>query len=316
MPQQPAPSYLTSSSKAKAWLSAARPRTLPLALSSILMGSFLAAATNNFNGLVFALAVLTTTCLQILSNLANDYGDSIHGADSADREGPKRAVQAGLISAAAMKRAMIIFGFLSLASGIALLWAGLAGASWVALVTLFGMGIAAIIAAITYTSGSRPYGYAGLGDISVLLFFGLLGVLGTFYLHTQVLYWELILPALSCGFFATAVLNVNNIRDIESDSKAGKRSIPVRLGRERARVYHMLLLIAGFVCAALYVVADYMHPIQWLFILVTPLLIKNARAVLTKSKASELDPYLKQMALSTLFFVILFGLGQLYTLLL
>jgi 1,4-dihydroxy-2-naphthoate polyprenyltransferase len=311
MPQQPAPSFTPSNNSMKAWLSAARPRTLPLALSSILMGSFLAAATNSYNPIVFVLAVLTTTCLQILSNLANDYGDSVHGADSADREGPPRAVQAGLITAAAMKRAMIIFGFLSLASGIALLWIGLAGASWVALVTLFGMGIAAIVAAITYTSGSRPYGYAGLGDISVLLFFGLLGVMGTFYLHTQILYWELILPALSCGLFATAVLNVNNIRDIESDRKAGKKSIPVRLGRERARIYHLVLIVLGMMFASTYVVLDYMHPVQWLFLLVIPVMVKNITAVFTKSKAHELDPFLKQMALSTLLFVILFGIGQL-----
>lgn len=298
------------STPASAWISAARPRTLPLALASILMGSFLAAREHLFNGWVLALACLTTIFLQILSNLANDYGDSVHGADSTDREGPKRAVQAGAISPQAMKRAIYLFSGLSVASGVALLWISL-GASWQIFLTFFGLGIVCIIAAITYTNGSRPYGYAGLGDISVMLFFGLTGVLGTYYLHTHSITPLVFLPAAACGFFATAVLNVNNIRDMKSDVLAGKMSIPVRLGASKARVYHWFLLVSGLACAVAYVLLNPASVYQWLFLLAAPLVLVNGLNVQRKTQPAELDPYLKQMALTTLLFVVTFGIGQL-----
>lgn len=292
------------------WISAARPRTLPLALSSIWLGSFLAAYWGTFNWGVVIWASITTIFLQVLSNLANDYGDSIHGADSVHREGPQRAVQGGHISARAMRTGMIVFAALSLVSGIYLLYSSVGFVKEVFLFFL-GLGLLAIAAAVTYTSGSRPYGYAGLGDISVFIFFGLVGVLGTFYLHAQWLRWELLLPAASSGFFSAAVLNVNNIRDINSDKIAGKRSIPVRLGRERAEKYHAFLLIAGVLTATLFVVLEYTSVWQWLFLLCLPLLLKNLRAVHKYKEAAALDPYLKQMAISTLVFVLLFGIGHL-----
>lgn len=293
----------------KAWLEAFRLRTLPLALASIGMGSFLAAAENGFRWSIFALCSLTTIFLQVLSNLANDYGDSIHGADSDDREGPKRAVQSGAISSAAMKSAMYICGALALASGLSLLF--VAGLSLKVVLLFVGLGILAIIAAITYTAGSNPYGYIGLGDISVLIFFGILGVMGTFFLHTESINWTLLLPSISCGFFAIAVLNVNNIRDIQSDTKAGKRSIPVRIGREKAVMYHWGLLIGGLLSALAFVLLDYSSVYQFIFLITLPLLIKNGRAVATLTKPKDLDPFLKQMALTTLLFVLTFGIGQL-----
>lgn len=293
-----------------AWVSAARPRTLPLALASIFLGSFLAAFDGQFNGLVLLLASFTTIFLQVLSNLANDYGDSIHGADSTEREGPLRSVQAGHITAAAMKKGMYLFAFLSFVTGIALLVTAIEF-RWQEFLFFLVLGILAIIAAITYTSGKRPYGYAGLGDISVFLFFGLLGVLGTYYLHTNELRPLLLLPAASSGCFATAVLNVNNIRDIRSDKMAGKRSIPVRIGRKAAVHYHWLLLSAGVLTSVLFVLIDSRSPWQWLFLLSIPLLVQNARAVKEKETASALDPYLKQMAMATLAYVITFGIGQL-----
>ncbi len=296
---------------AKAWISAARPRTLPLALSSIGMGSFLAASVASFSLRIFLLCAFTTIFLQVLSNLANDYGDSVHGADSQERQGPQRAVQSGAISSRQMRAAMILFALLSLFTGIWLLYEALKDASLRTVGLFFGLGLCAIAAAVTYTAGKRPYGYAGLGDISVLLFFGLLGVLGTFYLHTQSFNSILVLPALSCGFFATAVLNVNNIRDIESDRKAGKKSIPVRLGREAAVRYHWLLLGTGLLCAVAYVGLTYRSPWQLIFLVTVPLLLRNALAVKKNRTASQLDPYLKQMALTTLLFVLTFGLGQL-----
>lgn len=293
----------------KVWLRAFRLRTLPLSLSCIAMGGFLAASVHAFQWSIFLLCVSTTICLQILSNLANDYGDSIHGADSADRKGPSRAVQSGAISAAQMKMAMVIFVMLSLVSGVSLLLVSF-GLNWNALLFFFGLGVLSILAAIAYTVGKKPYGYIGLGDISVLIFFGLVGVMGSYYLFTQKLPMIIILPALSCGLFSIGVLNVNNIRDIESDLKAGKYSIPVRIGRDKAITYHWLLIVGGILSAILYLILEFHSPWQLLFLLSVPMFIRNGMAVNHKP-SNELDPYLKQMAISTLFFVLLFGVGLL-----
>ncbi len=294
----------------KHWIQAFRLRTLPLALASIGMGTFLAASAGHFRADIFVLCALTTILLQVLSNLANDYGDSIHGADSEERKGPKRAVQSGTITKKAMKHAMTLFVLLAFESGMLLIYVAF-GWSTNAFLVFGGLGILAIIAAITYTAGYRPYGYAGLGDISVLLFFGIVAVMGSSYLYEQIINPLYILPALSTGLFSVAVLNLNNIRDIDSDKLAGKNSIPVRLGRKRAVVYHNVLLFVGFLSSAIYVLLNYASPWQLLFLLVLPLLWKNAEAVKYKEAAAELDPYLKQMALTTLVFVLLFGVGQL-----
>ena len=291
----------------KIWLQAFRLRTLPLALSCIAMGGFLAASADAFRWDIFLLCILTTIFLQILSNLANDYGDTIHGADSIHREGPARAVQSGAISPQQMKMAVIIFVLLCLISGVALLIVSF-GLNWKAITFFFGLGVLSIMAAIAYTVGNKPYGYMGLGDFSVLIFFGLVGVMGSYYLFTKELSWVQLLPALSCGFFSIGVLNVNNIRDIESDRKAGKFSIPVRIGRENAVKYHWFLIFAGISSAAVFNLLTANSAWQWLFVLGIPLFIKNGVAV-SKIPSAQLDPYLKQMALSTLVFVLLFGVG-------
>ncbi len=296
----------------KHWLTAFRLRTLPLALASIGMGAFLAASSGAFNALVFGLCALTTIFLQILSNLANDYGDSIHGADSVDRQGPERAVQSGAISKRAMKNAIIIFVVLSLIAGIGLIYAAFGWLTFNFLLFL-GIGALAIVAAITYTAGYRPYGYAGLGDISVLVFFGFVAVMGSAFLYEQELNWNYLWPAISIGCFSTAVLNVNNIRDIESDVKAGKKSIPVRIGRVAAVRYHWLLLFVGVSASLVYTYLNFDAYVQFLFVLSIPLFFVNALAVKNKTTAETLDPFLKQMALSTLLFVILFGMGHLLT---
>lgn len=293
----------------KNWIEAFRLRTLPLALASIGMGSFLAAAVEQFSWLIFSLTALTTIFLQILSNLANDYGDTQNGADSIDREGPKRAVQSGAISSKAMLNAMILFAILSLGSGVSLLYFALQ--SWTLILIFFGLGILSIIAAVTYTAGSKPYGYAGLGDLSVFLFFGWLGVMGTYFLHTQSFNWLILLPATTCSCFSVAVLNINNIRDIHSDEKAGKITIPVRIGRPKAVKYHFTLLTIGILSAVVFMYLTTNSIWAYLFVLVLPLLIINAKAVATNKAALEIDPYLKQMALTTLLFVIIFGIGLL-----
>ena len=291
------------------WISAARPRTLPLALSSILMGCFLAYSHHVFSWIIAILACLTTILLQVLSNFANDYGDTVNGKDTDARQGPTRAVQSGAITAEAMKKVMVVFSVLSFISGTVLLYEALKNANWQTFASFLGLGVLAIVAAITYTAGKKPYGYVGLGDLSVLIFFGWAGVLGTYYLHTKQLDWSILFPATSCGLFAVAVLNVNNIRDIESDTITGKRSIPVRLGRKNATIYHWILLISGMLSSIIYLLMNNPSLIQALFLLSYPLFIVNGMAVLTKKTAKELDPYLKQMALSTLLFVLLFGIG-------
>lgn len=272
------------------------------------MGGFLASAADAFRWDIFLLCILTTIFLQILSNLANDYGDSIHGADSVDRKGPSRAVQSGAVTMAQMRIAVIVFVLLSLFSGVTLLLVSF-GLAWKGILFFFGIGVLSIIAAMAYTMGKKPYGYAGLGDLSVLIFFGFVGVLGSYYLFTKNVTTFSLLPALSCGLFSIAVLNINNIRDIDSDRKAGKFSIPVRIGREKAVLYHWVLLIAGISSAIVFTVLTYTSAWQLLFVVTIPLFLINGKAVSSKP-SHELDPYLRQMALSTLLFVLLFGVGM------
>ncbi|WP_304517910.1 1,4-dihydroxy-2-naphthoate polyprenyltransferase [Cecembia rubra] len=300
---------VTLQNKKQAWLHALRLRTLPLALSSILMGSFLAAYHQAFRWEVLVLAALTTIFLQVLSNLSNDYGDSVHGADSSEREGPVRAVQSGVIQLGEMKKAIILLSILSLISGLLLLYISLQDMKLFLLFLVFGL--AAIWAAITYTAGSNPYGYVGLGDISVFVFFGLLGVAGSYFLHHISFDTSILWPAVSLGCFSTAVLNINNIRDIESDKKAGKRSIPVRIGRKKAVSYNWLLIIIGNLSLLGFAWANQ----AWgslLALLAFPLMFKVGKAVQTKHSASQLDPFLKKMAISTLLWVILFGTGLIF----
>ncbi len=290
--------------KTKLWLKAFRLRTLPLAVASIGLGSFIAASRGLFSFRVTFMCLVTTIFLQVLSNLANDYGDSIHGADSKHREGPQRLVQSGGITSAEMKKAMIIFTILSAISGFSLIY----GEN---LLLFIPLGILAIVAAINYTVGIKPYGYAGFGDISVFIFFGLIGVTGTYYLQAHQFSWNILLAAAASGFFSTAVLNINNIRDINSDKLAGKFSIPVRLGPANARIYHLFLLTSGLLSAILYTISDYRTPWQFMFLVVIPLIIINGKNIWSKQKPAELDPYLKQMAITTLVFVLTFGIGNL-----
>jgi len=296
----------------KSWLAAARPRTLPLALASIILGSFLAAAAGRFSPAISALAALTTIFLQILSNFANDYGDAVSGKDTPDRVGPRRAVATGLITKEAMFRGMVVTGLLALVSGIALLVVAFQDASSQVFWVFLALGLVCIAAAIAYTNGKRPYGYSGFGDMAVLIFFGWVGVLGTYFLHTLSFDPWLLLPASSVGFLATGVLNINNIRDIETDARTGKYSIPVRLGRQRAIGYHWLLLLGGMTCAVLFawLYGAITTPYRWLFVLAFPLFFLNGRAVAGHRQATELNPRLGQLALSTLVFVLLWGIGM------
>jgi 1,4-dihydroxy-2-naphthoate octaprenyltransferase len=291
------------------WLLAARPRTLALALASVILGNLLAVALGPISILVTVLTLLTAILLQVLSNLANDYGDSVHGADRPGRAGPSRAVQSGRISAAEMRRAVVGCALLAFACGAVTLWLALGAEALIGLLLLGMLGVLAVWAAVSYTAGAVPYGYAGLGDLAVFGFFGWVGVLGSFYLQTIQLWPELLLPATSSGLFAVAVLNINNIRDMESDHTAGKRSLPVRLGLAKARLYHWALLTGGLAAATLYVLISYGSPWQFLYGLTVPLLLYNGLAV-SRRPPHSLDPMLRQMSLSALLFAVTFGVGQ------
>jgi len=290
------------------WLGAMRLRTLPLALAGITMGAFLAWFFGAFNLPVFLLSFLTALFLQILSNLANDLGDSLHGADSEDRKGPSRAVQSGRISSQEMRNGIIVFTLLAVASGISLLLVSPISSN--ALFAYLVLGMMAVLAAIKYTMGKKPYGYQGLGDVSVFIFFGLVAVSGSFYLHTGFFPLAVFLPSIAVGSLSVAVLNVNNIRDMESDRLAGKRSLVVKFGRKSATIYHYLLLILAIVVSSIFVYTNYKSISQYLFVLAIPLLVRNAFAVTIYKEQDQLDPYLKQMAVSTLVYVLLFGLGM------
>jgi 1,4-dihydroxy-2-naphthoate octaprenyltransferase len=291
------------------WIQAVRPKTLPLALSSTILGSFIAASEKQFHLKVFILASLTTLFLQILSNLANDYGDYTKGTDKTARLGPERMVQSGLIRPRQMILAIIIFISLSLVSGSLLIFTGTHGNTAGVKVFYFILGIAAIIAAIKYTIGKKPYGYIGLGDLFVFIFFGLTGVIGTYYLHTQHLRLDILLPATSVGFLSVGVLNINNIRDYQSDIKASKRTLVVLIGSHRAKLYHLFLLIGAVITGSLYTIINFKTGYQWLFLITTPMLLMNVLSVYRYTKPLELNMELKKLAFSTLLFSFTFGIG-------
>lgn len=291
----------------KHWLHAFRLRTLPLAVSSIIAGCALAWFHHGFNAPVLALALLTAILLQILSNLANDLGDHQHGTDNKERVGPQRAVQSGAITPATMKRAMLICGALAFLSGVALTVTAL-GLSVTTLIFLL-LGLLAIGAAVKYTFGKNPYGYAGLGDVSVLLFFGIVGVCGTFYLHTEQFEPLILLPAFGFGLLSTGVLNVNNLRDIKNDKASGKITMAVRLGFDGAKGYHGILIVGALLCLIAFTAISFVGMPQWGWLIALPALGTHMRTVLRAHDPASLDPQLKKLALTTFFTALAFSAG-------
>ena len=290
----------------KVWLEAFRLRTLSLAISSILVGSALAHFRGWFDRPVFLLTLLTAVLLQILSNLANDLGDHQHGTDNADRIGPARSVQSGAITAAAMQRAMLIAATLAFLSGL-----------WL-IIMVFGLslmmigflllGLLAIGAAVKYTFGSNPYGYAGFGDIAVFVFFGLVGVIGTFHLHTLHFDKITVLPAIAFGLLSAGVLNVNNMRDIRNDAASGKRTLAVRLGPQRAKILHVLSITVAIVLLVLSAIAIGGRW-TWLYAIGTVPIVLHLIKVWRNTDPHKLDPELKRLALGTFATAITFSIG-------
>jgi 1,4-dihydroxy-2-naphthoate octaprenyltransferase len=293
----------------KIYVKAARLRTLPLSVSGIIVGSFLAASHGYFNWLICTLALLTTIGFQVISNFANDYGDGVKGTDNIDRIGPKRAIQSGEISPEQLLKIIKISSFLTLFIAIFLIYTAFGKDDFINLVVFFVLGVASIVAAIKYTMGKKAYGYSGFGDFFVFLFFGLLSVVGSYYLFSKQLEFTIFLPAISIGLLSIGVLNLNNMRDSVSDAKSGKHTIVVKIGVELAKYYHYYLLIASFLFASLYTLLYYKSWHQLLFLLAFIPIGKHFLVVYRNRRPILLDPELKKLALSTFLFAILFGLG-------
>tara|TARA_R110001583_G_scaffold114876_3_gene265377 strand:+ start:45146 stop:46045 length:900 start_codon:yes stop_codon:yes gene_type:complete len=293
----------------KHYIEAARLRTLPLSVSGIIIGSFIAASQGFFNWIICLLALLTTVGFQVISNFANDYGDGVKGTDNEDRVGPKRAIQSGVISPKQMLKTIIISVVITLIFAISLIYMSFGKDDFFNLIIFFLLGVASIAAAIKYTVGNKAYGYSGFGDLFVFLFFGLLSVCGSYYLYTKQLDFSIFLPAFSVGFLSIGVLNLNNMRDMESDVKSGKRTLVVKIGNEFAKYYHYYLLISSLLFSLLYMGIHYKSPYQFLFIIAFIPISKHFMVVYKNRIPKLLDPELKKLAISTFLFSILFGLG-------
>ena len=252
----------------KHWIQAARLRTLPLSVSGILLGSFYAMSQSMFNWKIVIFALSTTLGLQILSNFANDYGDGIKGTDNQDRIGPKRAIQSGVISPKEMKRAIIITSVLTLMSAIVLIYCSFKDHNLAFSLFFLVLGVIAIASAIRYTVGSSAYGYRGYGDIFVFIFFGLVSTLGIYFMFAKTFEngYLLFLPAIAIGFLSVAVLNLNNMRDEISDRKSGKNTIVVKIGVEKAKLYHNFLIISAMVLVLLFGILNDFNFDQYIFI--------------------------------------------------
>lgn len=304
------------------WIQAARLRTLPLSISGIIMGSFIAMWRLHNEGKewdwrIFALALLVTLLYQILSNYANDYGDGVKGTDKLRiNEAEQRAVASGKITADQMKNAVILFSVLSFIATIALLYLAFFPNFIKEFWIFSGLGIACILAAIGYTVGKKPYGYLGLGDLMVFIFFGLVSVCGSYFLFTKQFHWDILLPASAIGLMSAAVLNLNNMRDIESDQLSGKNSFALRIGYKNAMLYQMILLnlpmfliliflgLQGFFQTGNY------YPFI-VMIIMFPLMGLRRKIIATKNP-KELDPFLKQVGIMTLMMAVLMAFGLNY----
>ena len=305
----------------KHWIQAARLRTLPLSVSGIIVGSMYALAyptdnvltpTEVFNWRIFGYAILTTLGLQILSNFANDYGDGVKGTDNADRIGPKRAIQSGVISPQVMKRAIIITAVLTLFSSMLLIYFSFRDTNIGYSLFYLGLGILAITSAIRYTVGNTAYGYRGYGDIFVFVFFGLVSTLGVNFLYSKQLNFDLFLPATAIGLLSVGVLNLNNMRDEASDRKSNKNTVVVKIGIEKAKKYHYFLIISAMVLVLVFAIIKGFHFDQYLFLLAYIPLTKHLNTVYKNQNPKDLDPELKKLALSTFALSVLLALSMIF----
>lgn len=301
------------------WIKAARLRTLPLSLSGIIMGSFIAkwrlyGEGGTWDWKIFALALLVTLLYQVLSNYANDYGDGVKGTDAKRAvEAESRAVASGRITAKQMKSAVILLSILSFAATVALLYVAFIPEYMNEFYIFIGLGVASILAAIGYTVGKKPYGYMGLGDLFVFIFFGLVSVCGSYFLFTKTFSWDMLLPGTAIGMMSMAVLNLNNMRDIESDRLSGKNSLALRIGFKNAMIYEMVLLQLPLILMLVFFGVNGFFQTQNYYVFIVMILLlplmKLRRQIMAVKNPRELDPFLKQVGIMTFVMAVLTAFG-------
>jgi len=305
----------------KHWIQAARLRTLPLSLSGIIMGAFIAKWRLSQEGgvwdwRIFVLALLVTLLYQVLSNFANDYGDGVKGTDkNRIGEAENRAVASGKITATQMRNAVILLSILSFAATVALLYVAFYPANIREFWIFIGLGIACILAAIGYTVGKKPYGYLGLGDIFVFIFFGLVSVCGSYFLFTKTFDYDILIPASAIGMLSMAVLNLNNMRDIVNDELSGKKTFALRLGYKKAMIYEIILLQLPILLMLTFLMINFANSNQGVvyypfivMILMFPFM-KLRRTIMKIQEPKLLDPFLKQVGILTFMMAILTAVG-------
>ena len=300
--------FFKNNSSIKAWISAARIRTLPLSVSGILIGSSYAYFTDKFTFSIFFIAILTTVSYQLLSNFANDYGDGVKGTDNNNRIGPERAIQSGLISPQQMKYAIIINVLILIVLITTLLYFSFGTNEYLNLLAFFSLGVVSIFSAIKYTVGNKAYGYYALGDLFVLLFFGFLSVMGSYYLYAKDLEINIIFPSLSIGLLSVAVINLNNMRDLVSDKLSNKITIAGKLGFNNSKKYHFLILISSIVFSILFILFFYYKPISLIVIFSYAPIIIHLKKVYYITKPEYYNDELKKVAISTFVFSLIHSL--------
>ena len=285
-----------------------RLRTLPLSLAGVVLGILLATADYKVSVWTAVLIMLTTVCLQILSNLSNELGDVLHGTDTADRVGPQYGLNSGAMTVRDMKILIGTFVGLCLLSGVAMIWVSFGTLLSMESICLMLLGAAAILGAMKYTLGRNPYGYRGLGDVFVFIFFGIVSVMGAYFVAAHTVHsWYLLLPAASIGFFSVGVLNVNNIRDMETDA-VNRVTVAIRLGKKRAKIYQTVLIVLGWVSMCAYAALRFFDPWHWIFVVTLPLYALHLAGV-WKRTGRSLDPMLPLLVISTFLLALLTGLG-------
>ena len=295
--------------KLKPWLSAFRIRTLPLSISGIVVGSCFAVYNGFFNPLIFILALLVTVALQILSNLANDYGDGIKGTDNHTRVGPTRAIQSGKITPQQMMEALKINVLIVIVLTMLLIFKAFGHGYFLYTLLFFILGGVSVYAAMKYTMGDSAYGYRGLGDVYVFIFFGLVSVIGSYFLYAKQLDHIVVLPALAVGLLSVGVLNLNNMRDIESDKLSNKMTLAVKLGKQRSRNYHLFVVISAMILGIIFAILYYTSLWNFLFLIAYIPILIHIKKIINAKVSSDFDSQLKVLALSTFLFSLLLGVG-------
>lgn len=293
------------------WISAMRLRTLPLSLSGIILASCFADYNGFFQWKICILAVLTTLSFQILSNLANDYGDGIKGTDNDDRIGPERSIQSGEVSPEDMFNAIKINVLISIALSTALIYSAFGVKNFILTLVFFLLGALSMVAAIRYTVGKNAYGYKALGDVFVFIFFGLVSVVGCYVLYAKKIDHVVFLPAITIGLLSAAVLNLNNMRDIASDTKAKKETLAVKLGVDKAKKYHNTLIVFAILLSGLFGILYYTSLYNLIFIIAYIPLLMHLKKINSITDSKLFDPELKKVALTTFVLAVLMGVGHL-----